>query len=176
MNKLQELEAARNLEPDCHYGAVGAGRYRALNELRCRKMALVRTSRVLLDRDPSEGPVRSERERLVPSHDNVGLPPMLAWPDPPPRLLVALVWTAASGELRELLAATGDALTSRCAASATAYRAAMIAEGGPPGDVTVTEELLAELGVWLRTLDAHTFAVLVQAAAHGTNVALKDQR
>lgn len=29
MNKLQELEAARNLEPDCDYGAVGAGRYRA---------------------------------------------------------------------------------------------------------------------------------------------------
>lgn len=27
MNKLQELEAARNLEPDCDYGAVGAGRY-----------------------------------------------------------------------------------------------------------------------------------------------------
>ena len=30
MNKLQELEAARNLEPDCDYGAVGAGRYRAV--------------------------------------------------------------------------------------------------------------------------------------------------
>lgn len=27
MNKHQELEAARNLEPDCTYGAVGAGRY-----------------------------------------------------------------------------------------------------------------------------------------------------
>jgi len=34
MNKLQELEAARNLEPDCDYGAVGAGRYRELNEIR----------------------------------------------------------------------------------------------------------------------------------------------
>jgi hypothetical protein len=55
MNKLQELEAARNLEPDCDYGAVGAGRYRALNELRRRQMTLVRTSRALLDRDPSEG-------------------------------------------------------------------------------------------------------------------------
>ena len=27
MNKRQELEAARNMEPDCDYGAVGAGRY-----------------------------------------------------------------------------------------------------------------------------------------------------
>jgi hypothetical protein len=27
MNKKSELEAARNLEPDCPYGAVGAGRY-----------------------------------------------------------------------------------------------------------------------------------------------------
>jgi hypothetical protein len=29
-----QLEAARNLEPDCAYGAVGAGRYRADNERR----------------------------------------------------------------------------------------------------------------------------------------------
>lgn len=38
MNKPQELEAARNLEPDCDYGAVGAGRYRALNEQHLREM------------------------------------------------------------------------------------------------------------------------------------------
>jgi hypothetical protein len=32
LNKDQELEAARNLEPDCPYGAVGASRYLARNE------------------------------------------------------------------------------------------------------------------------------------------------
>lgn len=32
-DKLQELEAARNLEPDCDYGAVGAGRYTREPEL-----------------------------------------------------------------------------------------------------------------------------------------------
>lgn len=95
------------------------------------------------------------------------------WPEPPPRLLVALVWTAASGELHELLAAAGTELTARCAASATAYQAAMVAEGGPAGDVTVTETLLVELAAWLRTLDDDTFTALVQAAAHGTNVALR---
>ena len=59
MKQSQELEAARNLEPDCDYGAVGAGKYRALNELRRRQRAL----RVLLDLDPSEGLVRDdERE------------------------------------------------------------------------------------------------------------------
>jgi hypothetical protein len=31
MNKRQELEAARNMEPDCDYGAVGAGRYTRVN-------------------------------------------------------------------------------------------------------------------------------------------------
>ena len=97
---------------------------------------------------------------------------MTAWPDPPPRLLVALVWAAASGELRELLTAMGAGLTARCAASATAYRAAMIAEGGPAGDVTVTESLLVELASWLRTLDEPTLTALVQAAAHVSNLAL----
>jgi len=99
--------------------------------------------------------------------------PMPTWPEPPPRLLVALVWTAASGELHELLTATGDELMARCTASATAYRAAVITEGGPAGDVTVTDELLIELAGWLRTLDAPTFAALVQAAANGTHVALR---
>ena len=80
------------------------------------------------------------------------------------------MWAAASGELRELLTATGAGLTARCAASATAYRAAVIAEGGPAGDVTVTESLLVELAAWLRTLDDSTF---VQAATNGTLVALK---
>jgi hypothetical protein len=98
---------------------------------------------------------------------------MTAGPDPPPRLLVALVWAAASGELRELLTATGTELTARCAASATAYRAAVIMEGGPAGDVTVTELLLVELAAWLRTLDDSAFITLVQAAAHGTLVALR---
>ena len=98
---------------------------------------------------------------------------MTAWPDPPPRLLVALVWAAASGELRELLTATGAELTARCTASASAYRAAMIMEGGPAGDVTVTEALLVELAAWLRTLDDPTFAALVQAATNGTLVALR---
>jgi hypothetical protein len=98
---------------------------------------------------------------------------MPTWPDPPPHLLVTLVWTAASGELRELLTATGDALISRCSVSATTYRTAMITEGGPAGDVTVTEELLAELAGWLKTLDGPAFTALVQAAAHGTNIALK---
>ena len=32
MNKRQELEAARNLEPDCPYGAVGAGRYTTMRD------------------------------------------------------------------------------------------------------------------------------------------------
>lgn len=98
--------------------------------------------------------------------------PMKAWPDPPPRLLVALVWAAASGELQDLLTTEAE-LTARCAASVTAYRAAMILEGGPAGDVTVTEALLVELAAWLRTLDTSTFAALVQAAAHGTNLALR---
>lgn len=98
---------------------------------------------------------------------------MTSWSDPPPRLLVALVWAAASGELRELLTATGAELTAHCAASATAYRAAVIVKGGPAGDVTVTEALLVELATWLRTLDAPTFAMLVQAATTDTLIALR---
>jgi hypothetical protein len=88
-------------------------------------------------------------------------------------LLIALVWAAASGELHALLTATGAELTSRCATSATAYRAAVIMEGGPAGDVAVTEALLVELAAWLRTLDNSIFTALVQAAANGTSVALK---
>lgn len=98
---------------------------------------------------------------------------MTAYPEPPPRLLVALVWAAASGELNELLEATGTALITCCDASAAAYRAAVIAEGGPTGDVTVTEALLIELAAWLRSLDAPTFAALTQAAAKGTLVVLQ---
>ena len=42
MNKRQELEAARNLEPDCVYGAVGAGRYRGrIGVLSMKKLAFV---------------------------------------------------------------------------------------------------------------------------------------
>jgi hypothetical protein len=98
---------------------------------------------------------------------------MTAKGEPPPRLLVALVWAAASGELRELLTATDAELTAHCAASATAYRAAVIAEGGPAGDLTVTATLLIELATWLRTLDDDTFATLVQAASNGTLVVLR---
>ncbi len=66
MNKRQELEAARNMEPDCTYGAVGAGRYtREVSERRHVHTARTQVSRVLLDRDPSEGPLR-RREREVP--------------------------------------------------------------------------------------------------------------
>jgi hypothetical protein len=39
VNKRQELEAARNMEPDCEYGAVGAGRYGHLLQERLTETA-----------------------------------------------------------------------------------------------------------------------------------------
>jgi len=68
MNKRQELEAARNMEPDCAYGAVGAGRYtRGVSERREAHTARTQVSRVLLDRDPSEGALRSPAPLRYPS-------------------------------------------------------------------------------------------------------------
>jgi hypothetical protein len=93
--------------------------------------------------------------------------PPATWPEPPPRLLVALEWSAASGELDALRVATGAELHDCCAASAAAYRAALVTEGGPADDATVTEALLAELAAWLRALDDATYTTLAGAAARG---------
>jgi hypothetical protein len=70
MNKRERLQAARELERDCTIGAgAGLGMYTREDSERRRGMrgspssvAHAAFGRVLLDRDPSEGPVRSERE------------------------------------------------------------------------------------------------------------------
>lgn len=67
MNKRERLQAARELEGDCTIGAgAGFGKYTREDSESRRGMrgspSNVQVSRVLLDRDPSEGPVRLERE------------------------------------------------------------------------------------------------------------------
>jgi hypothetical protein len=65
MNKRQRLQAAWELEGEATIGAgAGFGKYtREVSERRRgMRMSRVQVSRVLLDRDPSEGPVRRERE------------------------------------------------------------------------------------------------------------------
>lgn len=81
-------------------------------------------------------------------------------PDPPPELFVSLQWAAASRLLDKLRAATGAELTALCATATAAFRTGMVAEGGPPGDTTVTEALLVELAAWLRALDTPVYAAL----------------
>ncbi len=95
------------------------------------------------------------------------------WPEPPPHLHVALEWVAASGALGALRTAEDD-LGTRCAASAAAYRAALVAEGGPADDAAVTAALLAELAAWLRALDGAAYAALTRATAQGPLGALTE--
>jgi len=73
MNKLQELQAARNMEADCSLGAgAGPGKYtREVAERRRNRRVIpaqvsrvvpAQVSRIMLDSDPECGPVRHERE------------------------------------------------------------------------------------------------------------------
>lgn len=89
-------------------------------------------------------------------------------PEPPPWLFVPLQWASASHLLSELRAATGPELTALCAVAAAAFRTGLVAEGGPPGDTTVTEALLVELATWLRSLDTPAFTALTKTTANAT--------
>jgi hypothetical protein len=69
-----------------------------------------------------------------------------------------------SGTLETLRTTTGAELSTHCAASAAAYRVALLIEGGPAGDMTVTETLLVELAAWLHALDDATYTAVISAA------------
>jgi hypothetical protein len=52
--------------------------------------------------------------------------------------------------------------------STAAYQAALVTEGGPAGDMTVTAALLTELAAWLRALDVAAYTALSRVLANGS--------
>lgn len=85
----------------------------------------------------------------------------------PPDLYVALEWAAASGELPALRTLDAVALAALCEQSATEFRAAVEAEGGPVNDATVTAGTLAELATWLRALSPEAYVEVARRTRLG---------